>query len=518
MRKRSFLLFTFAAAAITAGLFATPVRATDDSYSYARIVRLSYVSGDVQIVRADQSSKWEPAYANMPIQQGFTLGTNNGRAEVEFENGSALWLAENSILQFTELALSDGGRITKMTLAQGTASFEANLQAGDSFVVSTSQFQITPPVKSQFRVDAFREGGSVSVFAGKVSVTSDAGEKEVARGETFALNTNAANQTAVKNNPSRDGWDRWVNNRENYLTNGANQTLQYTNSPFSYGTADLSSYGSWNYYPGCGYGWQPFGMSSGWMPFLDGQWMFYPSFGWTWVSFEPWGWMPYHFGGWSDCGGFGWMWMPGGYGFWNAGPVQWIGNHGRLGWRPVPPRVNPVHAAAEPAVFSTKNLGKEGRYEVLPSSKLTNEMRELPGPPLSNGKVPGVGEVLGNAKLGSGRGAVVPTSASLTALRSQLASGSSTRGFVNEAAPPTATKTGAVPGAVVHVAVRNSAPPPPRMPSAPPVRTNTPAPSAPGQPSYRAPSAEPGRAAYSGAPAAHSSPAPAPAGGGAHPH
>src|SRR4029077_5304907 len=116
MQKRSFLLFIFVISAVILGVSVAPAcaaAAPADTVSYFRIVRLSYVSGDVQIVRADQSDKWQAAYANMPIQQGFTLGTNDGGAEVEFESGSALWLAEKSMLQFTELALSDGGRITK---------------------------------------------------------------------------------------------------------------------------------------------------------------------------------------------------------------------------------------------------------------------------------------------------------------------------------------------------------------------------------------------------------------------
>ena len=93
MRRSRFSLLAFAAAILMAGVLATPARATDDDLSYARIVRLSYATGDVQIVRAGDAEKWEPAFANMPIQQGFTIGTNNGAAEIEFEHGSALWLA-----------------------------------------------------------------------------------------------------------------------------------------------------------------------------------------------------------------------------------------------------------------------------------------------------------------------------------------------------------------------------------------------------------------------------------------
>src|SRR5271167_343480 len=100
MRQRRFFHMFPGLAALVMLLFAVPAGAADDGYSYARIVRLSLVSGDVQVVRA-ADAKWEPALMNMPIQQGFTIGTNAGRAEVEFENGGALWLDENSILQFT---------------------------------------------------------------------------------------------------------------------------------------------------------------------------------------------------------------------------------------------------------------------------------------------------------------------------------------------------------------------------------------------------------------------------------
>src|SRR5215469_945460 len=156
MPKCNSLLSAFLTAFLTATLIAIcaePARAGDIGYSYARIVRLSYVSGDVQIVRTDKSNKWEPAVMNMPIQQGFVLGTNNGRAEIELESGSTIWLAENSVLQFTELALSNGGRITRMSLSEGTATFDASLSTGDAFEVAAPSFRVTPANKSEFRVD-----------------------------------------------------------------------------------------------------------------------------------------------------------------------------------------------------------------------------------------------------------------------------------------------------------------------------------------------------------------------------
>jgi hypothetical protein len=462
MTKRSFLLVSLLAATLTAilitFLIVAPAQAGDTGYSYARIVRLSYVSGDVQIVRTDKSNNWESASLNMPVQQGFALGTNNGRAEIELEHGSTIWLAENSVLQFTEMALSNGGRITRMTLSQGTATFEASLATGDVFEVSTPSFKITPPNKSRFRVDMFSEGGAVSVFGGKVSVNSVKGDQttEVPKGQTFAMNSKAT-QTALKRNPANDEWDHWVSTRETAQVNGQNQAVGYTNAPFTYGMGDMGMYGSWNYFPGFGYGWQPFGMSAGWAPFTAGQWMFYPSLGWSWVSSEPWGWVPYHFGGWQYSGAFGWMWMPGDYGMWTAAPVNWVGVGNRIGWTPRSVSGPVGGAPASTAVIvSTKTLGKGGKNQVMSASELAGRLTPLNFEPAANGKPGAAGQTVTARP-------VVPTSANLSALRTGLAvnAGAASKtdvGAAHLAGPPT------------NFALTNAAPTPAKMPSRPPER------------------------------------------------
>ncbi|MGH9863855.1 MAG: FecR domain-containing protein, partial [Candidatus Acidiferrales bacterium] len=151
MRRSGISLLLLSFAALTLIGVAGPTQASD--LSYARIVRLSLVGGDVQVSRPGHSG-WEAAAANMPVTQGVTIGTNDGRAEVQFEDGSTAWIAENTLVQFTELALSDGGRITKLTIAQGTVSIYADLKRADLFTVATPQEQISVPKRSLFRVDA----------------------------------------------------------------------------------------------------------------------------------------------------------------------------------------------------------------------------------------------------------------------------------------------------------------------------------------------------------------------------
>jgi hypothetical protein len=426
---------------VAAGVLAAAVRADDSAYSYARIVRLSLVDGDVQIMRGDQA-KWEPAVANMPIQQGFALGTNDGRAEIEFENGGVIWLADHSVLQFTELALSDGGRITKVTLSQGTATIDASLAAADSFLINTPHLDITPS-KSKFRVDLFSMGGSVSVFKGQISAGTPAGNKEIVKGQTLALNTSDADQVAINHNPSKDDWDRWVDNRGNYLVTGADKSQKYASTPYSYGMADLSNYGAWNFYDGFGYGWQPFGIGADWMPFSAGQWGFYDGLGWTWLSGEPWGWIPYHFGSWVSAGAHGWVWVPGENSRWNPAPVQWVNVGNRVGWTPL--RTGSASAAPVPVIVATKGLGKDGPNKILMPEQYANELRPLASPAIPRGKA------------SAGGGAfVVPTAANLAALKSQRAFDAKLAGAPRPAALPSQS------------IFRNGAPPASRAPAPPP--------------------------------------------------
>src|SRR3972149_6039325 len=97
------------------GLVSSPAYAQD--YSYARVVRLSLVDGSVQVLRPEagpEASGWEDALVNLPIRQGYTLSSAYGRAEIEFESGATARLAEHSVLEFTELALADGNRLTRV--------------------------------------------------------------------------------------------------------------------------------------------------------------------------------------------------------------------------------------------------------------------------------------------------------------------------------------------------------------------------------------------------------------------
>jgi FecR protein len=336
-----------AARAATVGNKAT---VPNNQTSYARVVRLSQVDGSVSIAHAGESY-WQPALANMPIQDGDTLASASGFAEVEFESGCVAYLAANSTLQFTRLSLENGGRITEMTLTQGTASFYASPASQDSFAASTPDLSVAVPDKSEFRMDITTAGSAVSVYQGAVSVSSSAGTNSLAKGQTLTFRAEDNQGVSVAKNLVPDAFDRWVNNQTQVFREAADDTQSYLNTPFSYGLADLDGYGTWLDCPGIGTCWAPIGIGAGWVPYADGFWSPFDGLGMTWISYEPWGWMPYHFGSWSMSPMYGWVWSPGMMTAWQPAMVAWVQSGGQVGWVPLAPNdkagqppVNLAHA------------------------------------------------------------------------------------------------------------------------------------------------------------------------------
>lgn len=309
---------------------------TAQEYSYARVVRLSYVEGDVQVLRPEAES-WEEGLMNLPIRQGYTISTGQGRAEIEFESGATARLAERTTLQFIELALADGARITRLSLQQGTATFYSNLSGNDVFLVATPDLEATVPDNSRFRMDVLTSGTTLTVLRGDLDVNADSRSYHLSKGETLIFQQAATDQVQITRNREMDEWDRWVADRDDAINTARNNTQQYVRAPFRYGLSDLSNYGSWYQDSSYGYVWQPYGVGSGWSPYWQGRWVYIHRVGWTWVSSEPWGWLPYHYGRWLLTYR-GWVWIPGGFNYWSPGLVYWFHVDNGIGWCPLGPR------------------------------------------------------------------------------------------------------------------------------------------------------------------------------------
>ena len=329
MNHRSSVLLAFLAAVFV--IILQPAKAQD--YSNIRIVRLSFVEGNVQYQRPGQD--WQDADLNLPIQEGFALRTTDGYAEVEFEDSLTLRLATNATVEFTELALQNGGRVTKLTVPQGTAIISTKLKREDAVSVAAPNLNLNLPRNGRFRIDISPTDSWVKVFHGKVEANSGTGASLLSGGHMLHVDASGSASPEIASNPPQDAFDKWVFHREEAMNSAQSETAAVlgTNS-YTEGYADLYNYGVWSYIPGYGTGWMPYGVGLGWMPFMDGQWQFMGGLGWNWVSGEPWGWLPYHFGSWLYSPGLGWAWLPVGATSWMPATASWVHVNNQLGWIP----------------------------------------------------------------------------------------------------------------------------------------------------------------------------------------
>ena len=297
--------------------------------SHIRIVRLSLVQGDVRFTQSfhkdpmtDSSAVWERAPLNLPIRQGYALSTDEGRAEVEFESGAMAFLNAHSVLEFYDLSLEDGSRITRLVLRQGTGTFYVNPATGEYFSVTGGDFTVEANGRTEFRLDNFDDGSTVEVQKGHVSALLSNKPTPLEKGQSYTIHASNPKNPEIARLSDNDDFDSWVSGRIDTVVTATNYSSLYVNSPtYTSGFSDLYTYGSWYSLGGLGYGWRPFGAAFGWSPFTYGDWFNDPSFGWSFIGSAPWGWLPYHYGGWVFSPSYGWVWAPSGFG--GGGPVAY---------------------------------------------------------------------------------------------------------------------------------------------------------------------------------------------------
>jgi hypothetical protein len=333
MPKRTLLIgllsFSLAAAA------ALPAMAD----SFARAVRLSFVRGDVQADRV--GTGFERAFRNMPVIEGMRLWAGeNSRAEVEFEDGSAVRLADNSLAELAELRLRDGTRLNHVVVEQGIVYFDVRRKDAADFRVSFGGRQVYVPKDARFRVHVLAENASLAVLRGDVEMFGEAPGRDVRvrKGETVSVEFADPSRYFLAKGVTTLAFDAWVEERIKFRE----RELAVAGSPASvpyYMVTDLDPYGAYFHHASYGRLWRPYHVGLHWDPFARGAWVWYPHFGFVWVSYHPWGWAPYRYGTWVFVSNVGWCWNPLGFRWstWHRVPV----------WRHAPPAYK---APAPPAV------------------------------------------------------------------------------------------------------------------------------------------------------------------------
>ena len=354
------LLFLLAAPAVRAQDTVPPPPPPDQSaatppdaagQSQVRAVRISDVEGQVQVFQGDEVA-FEQAQPNMPAVEGMRFVTgDNGRLEIQFEDGSVARVTPDSSIRLTQLRRNaDGSTVTEIAALTGLSYYELNNRGG-LYEVHFGADSATPVQSAVFRIALDTVPSQLAVMHGAVHINDGPGlSLDVHPSQTFQTDPQQASEFTIAQNVTADSWDQWNSDRDQLLSQiGSSQSTARASSgnPDNPAWNDLDYYGNWYNLPGYGQVWSPSGVGPGWDPFGVGGWGFYSGIGYSWISGYPWGWWPYHCGAWDYLDTYGWLWVPGncGWGFYGAGwyPYATV-------WRvpqgyapPLRPRGGPIH-------------------------------------------------------------------------------------------------------------------------------------------------------------------------------
>ena len=317
----------FAASAVLLVAFLVPGAWADDPATPApqppaRAVRLSSVDGQVQLALGGQVLA-SPAVANTPLFEGTILTTgDNGRAEVQFEDGSVARLSPNSSFALNVLRGTDAAGDAEITLKYGLGYFELQgATEGGAIRVRFGDSQVTAAGATLVRINMDNPPGELAVFSGSAHLArgnpdrSSSESLDLHGGESVALSSAFPDQDNISESIEPDSWDTWNSDRDEALTaqeamrTDAASSVGENNNP---ARNDLDANGSWYNVPGQGEIWSPNEASdSSFDPYGNGNWMWTPGYGYIFVSGYPWGYMPFACGNWNYYNSFGWGWAPG---------------------------------------------------------------------------------------------------------------------------------------------------------------------------------------------------------------
>jgi hypothetical protein len=330
-----------------------------------RAARLSYVEGAVQLTEGNEILA-DPALANTPLFEGTVITTREeGRAEIQFDDGSVVRLSPNSSLQIAMLRQDGGNGKAEVLLTSGLAYFEMSGNSAKQIIARFGDSTVKANGFTVIRVNLDNPPGEVAVFTGNAHLERGSNlSLDLHGGESVALNGTDPNQYNLSNVIEPDSWDAWNADRDQELTSQeAAKTPATGSQPDSSNPAwgDLDSNGNWYNVPGQGYVWSPYeAADASWDPYGCGNWMYTPRFGYIWVSCESWGYMPYMAGYWNYYDNFGWGWTPGyGYPWWCTG--RWGTNVGTR-----PPRYNPPRRPKHGPVRPVEPIRRGGFYQPNP--------------------------------------------------------------------------------------------------------------------------------------------------------
>jgi len=343
----------------------------------ARAIRLSFVEGKVSLTKNGQELAAE-ATANTPLFQGTEIKTaEDGRAEIQFEEGSVARLAPNTAVTLSTLSGAGPNGDAEIKVQSGLAYFELQ-ETNESGVMGIhfGDAQVTASGFTVLRISMDTPPGELAVLSGNARVERGEAQVNLHGGESIVLDASSSTGYVVSESVEPDSWDSWNSDRDQVLTSEASQQTgaqsQISGGSSNPAWSDLDANGNWYNVPGQGYVWSPYDASNPYFdPYGYGNWMWTPGYDYIWVSGYPWGYLPFQCGLWNFYGGFGWGWAPGIGGcspWWGAGfyPGPFIGVV-PVGYRPIRRPPIPVHGGPPRARMITGNRTPVAYANSLPA-------------------------------------------------------------------------------------------------------------------------------------------------------
>jgi len=192
--------------------------------TYPQIARLSFTDGDVRIERGPRDPHhkdvtWEAASSGVPLESGYSIVTGDGRAEIELENASTLYLAPNSVLTVNDLSTTAGVPHTDLALLSGTVTLHVHPYVpGEEFLLRTpTDTLITKyPSSSNLRLTSYLDGIAIAGLNKAVLNlgTSGANQLPMPAGQALYFKDGKRIVEAGPIHPEDfSSWDQWVARR-----------------------------------------------------------------------------------------------------------------------------------------------------------------------------------------------------------------------------------------------------------------------------------------------------------------
>jgi hypothetical protein len=178
------------------------------------IAWLSGLKGEVQLA-SSSGTEFQPAHAHTPVTEGNVLQTGMGRAEVEFDDNSAVRLGPYSSVEFHRLELfPSGARTSNVSVFKGTVyvsiipAYIVKTRWDDFQLVFGQQLLHLQP-SSHVRLELDATGARLAVLDGAGRVDGPFGPIELARKRTFTFDSAGKSKPEVANKVTANPMDAW---------------------------------------------------------------------------------------------------------------------------------------------------------------------------------------------------------------------------------------------------------------------------------------------------------------------